>query len=265
MRRAGRRRATRVLAACCCVLALLGPACPAVAQDLPPPAGRVDLVLSHEQSRGLYREATATRIRQTSLTLRYRGGGWSAEVQLPWLEVDSAGGSGGLPDAAVAGRSREQGLGDVWLKGSVTLRELEASSTGIDLVAKLKTPAGDMARGLGSGGTDLALQLDAVRALGATVLFGHLGRRWTGDVQGYAPYRNPWYAQLGAQRALTPVFEWGLYADLREPLGRLGPLGEATAYAAWRQGRQRWQLHLSRGWRHASADMALGLTWRLRY
>lgn len=239
----------------------------AIAQNLPGAADRgpLDLVLSHEQSRGLYGERTATRIRQTALTLRYRGQGWSAEVQLPWLEIDSAGSQGGLPDGAQPGRASERGLGDIWLKAGLGLRDADAAGPGIDLVAKLKTRSGDAARGLGSGGTDLAWQIEALQPVGLATLFGHVGWRHTGDVPGYRPYRNPWYGQLGLLHAPSPALELGAYAEAREPIGRLGALGEATVYAAWRQDRQRWQAYVTRGWRDASADWALGLSWRVRY
>lgn len=246
-------------------LTLLGLCGPAGAQDWATLAGHIDLVLSQERSRGLYGDATVTRIRQTALTARYRGAGWSAELQLPWLDVDSGGPTGGLPDGAQFGRSREQGLGDIWLKAGLALREVDASGPGVDVVAKLKTRSGDADRGLGSGGTDLALQLELVQGLGPFSVFGHLGWRRTGDVPGLRPYRNPWYGQLGLMHRPTPALELGALVDVREPIGRLGPLGEGTLFVAWRKGRHRWQLYLSQGWRDASADRALGLSWRVRH
>jgi hypothetical protein len=64
---------------------------------------------------------------------------------------------------------------------------------------------------------------------------------------------------------LAPAWEWGAGVDWRQPIGRLGPLGEATVHLAWRDGAQRWQLHLTGGWQRASPDAALGLTWRQRF
>jgi len=250
-----------------CLAMVLGLACavPAArAQDLLPP-GRVDLLLTVEQSRGDYREATPTRIRSTTLVARYRGAAWVGEVQVPWLDVRSGGPAGGLPGTVQAGHSTERGLGDIWLKLGLELAEFDTGRTGVDLTVKLKTHSGDAARGLGSGGTDLAAQVELARAFGPWVGFGHLGWRRTGDVPGYTPYRNPWYGQAGLSRPVSPAWELGGFVDWRAPIGRLGAVGESTVYAAWRDGGQRLQLTLTRGFAPASADWALGLGWRTRF
>ena len=124
---------------------------------------------------------------------------------------------------------------------------------------------GSASRGLGTGGRDMAVQLDVVQTVGLATVFGHLGWRHTGDPAGFKPYRNPWYGELGALHRLESGLDLGAYVTLREPIGRLGPLGEGTAYVAWRQGRQRWQFHLTRGWQTASPQGAAGLTWRQRF
>ena len=236
----------------------------AVAQGAPAP-GDVDLQLSHERSSGHYGDPTPTRIDQTTLTVRYHGTGWSTELQLPWLQVRSGAASGGLPDSAGSGSSREQGAGDVWWRSSLTLRDFDTQGPGVDLTVKLKAANGSASRGLGTGGRDMAVQLEVVQTVGLATVFGHLGWRHTGDPAGFKPYRNPWYGELGAQHRLESGLDLGAYVTLREPIGRLGPLGEGTAYVAWRQGRQRWQLHFTRGWQTASPQGAAGLTWRQRF
>ena len=236
----------------------------AVGQGGPVP-GDIDLQLSHERSSGHYGDLAPTRIDQTTLTVRYHGRGWSSELQLPWLQVRSDAASGGLPDAAGSGANHERGAGDVWWRSSLTLREFDGAGPGLDLTVKLKAANGSASRGLGTGGRDLAVQLDVVQTIGPATVFGHLGWRHTGDPAGYRPYRNPWYGELGAQHRLESGLDLGAYLTVREPMGRLGPLGEGTAFVAWRQGRQRWQIHLTQGWQTASPQGALGLTWRQRY
>lgn len=252
-------------------LTALASAAHAQVDALPP--GQIDLQLSVEQSIGRYREASATRIRTTVLTGRYRRGPWLAELQWPWVRVNSTD-TGGLPDTAAvahgspapsASRSEAHGPGDALLKLGVSLREMDVARTGLDLVLKLKARNGSHDDGLGTGGRDVALQLEATRPVGHATVFGHLGHRRTGDVPGARPYRNPWYGELGAAWPTDAGGEVGAFIDVREPLGRLGSLGEATAYSAWRDGPRRLQLHLSRGLRPASADWAAGLSLRWRF
>lgn len=245
-------------------LAALLPAL-AWAQQDPLPEGQFDLQFSVEQSRGRYREATPTHISTSVVTGRYRRGIWLAELQLPWVRVRNSGSGAGLPDAPRVGRSVERGRGDALVKLGVELREMSDQHSGLDLVAKLKTRSGSVERGLGTGGTDVSLQLEGMQQLGRWLAFGHLGRRWTGDVPGFAAYGNPWYAEAGLSHPLGGNTEVGAFIDVREPLGRLGALGEATAYAAWRHGAHRLQAYVSRGYRPASADWAAGMSVRTRF
>lgn len=226
---------------------------------------RVDVQLAVEQSTGRYDEDHATRIRQTSLTLRWRNETWLAELQWPWLEVRSGGVAGGLPGSVGGGGSVERGQGDAWAKLSWSVPGLDAESLSIDLTARLKLSSGAVDRGLGSGGTDLAWQVEVVRPAGPVQWFGHLGHRRTGDVAGHTPYRDPWYLQVGLSHRPDAALELGALVDAREPIGRLGRLLEATGYLAWRGGSQRWQLHLTRGLAPASPDWAIGLTARQRF
>lgn len=236
------------------------PTAPAAAQPGP---GQIDLRIAHERSQGRYGEARRTTIDQTTLAARYHGAGWWIDVQLPWLRVTSPGGSG-LPETNGAGASRVHGLGDVWWRGRLALREADAWP-GLDLVLKLKLASGDADRGLGTGGRDVALQVDLDHHAAGAQWLAHLGWRHTGDPAGFRPYRNPWYGGVAVQRAIAPSWELGAGIDWRDAIGRLGPLGEATVHLAWRDGAQRWQLHLTGGWARASPDLALSLGWRQRF
>lgn len=237
----------RLLMGCVLVCASM-----AHADQDPMPAGRLDLQLTVEHSQGLYGETALTQTRQTSVSARYRKGPWTLQLQVPWVDTRT------LDERAV-------GLGDVWAILSWEARELTRQQTGIDLTLKLKTATGDVMRGLGSGGTDVAVQVEGSHLLGPVLVFGHLGHRQTGDVSGFAPYFNPWYAELGAQMNVGEAFTVGVYQDSRTPVGRRGSLSEFTAFGAWRQGAQRWQLDLTRGFQPASPQWAAGLTLRSRF
>ncbi|QJW85588.1 hypothetical protein HK414_26880 [Ramlibacter terrae] len=129
----------------------------------------------------------------------------------------------------------------------------------------MKTRTGNAARGLGSGGVDYAVQLEALRPVAGWNVFGHVGWRFTGDVPGATPYRNPFYAEVGASRKLAPAVEAGWFVDWRDSIGRPGPQRDATAYAAYTDGAWRYQLYVSKGFSRAAADIALGLGVRRRF
>lgn len=184
---------------------------------------------------------------------------------MPWLEVRDPAGAA-LPGVVQPGAAPvERGLGDTWIKGGVELVPADDDQTGVELVARFKTRTGDSARGLGTGGRDIALQLEFFRPLGAWGLFGHVGARFTGDVAGATPYRDPAYAEVGFTRRVVPGWDAGAFLTLREAIGTLGSTREATAYAAHTDGPWRYQVYLTRGMARASPDWALGLGVRRRF
>jgi hypothetical protein len=242
---------------CTLMFAALGVCTPALADEDPIAPGQLDLQVTTELSQGRYGEPELTRTRQTSLSTRYRRGRWTLQVQVPWLNTSERGGS-------LSQAHSEAGMGDIWTSLSWEAIELDAEHTGIDLTLKHKSANGNEARGLGTGGTDVALQLEWTRLLGPMLAFGHLGYRRTGDVPGLAPYLDPWYTELGAQ---TTRGDWttGFYYDARTPIGRRGALSELTGFAAWRLGAQRLQLYITQGYKTASPRWAAGLSMRSRF
>lgn len=228
-------------------------------------AATVDAQIAIERSRGLYGERLPTDITSRTVTLRWRGPRWLAQLELPWLEVRNDDGAA-LPDGGGrAATSVERGWGDAWLRLGWTLVEADEGRPGIDLVVKFKAANGSAERGLGSGGRDWVLQLDAFHRVGPLTLFGEIGRRRTGDPPGARPFNDPWAAEIGAFVQPLPGLDLGLYHDARERIGRLGPLHETTAYAAWHAGDHRLQFHVTRGSTRAAADRAVGLSWRVRW
>jgi hypothetical protein len=225
-----------------------------------------DIQLATEWSRGHYGEAEATRLRNTSLVLRRRMGRLTAEMEAPWLRIDTEGQPASLPGSVGTGPNPAEGLGDVWLKMSWAMQAFDDDTPGIDLTLKVKTATGDLNKGLGSGGTDVALQWAGTASLStSTRLFGHLGWRRTGDVKGYAPYRDPWYAELGVQAVQFNPVDFGAYYSTRQAIGRLGPLKELTAFCGWRHESRKMQVYVTRGFANASPQWAAGLTARQRF
>jgi len=230
---------------------------------------RTDVQITVERTTGKYGAADRTEITNVPFMVRHRAGRWTGEAQIPFLVVSSVEtvlpGIGAVNPEPRRQRVTERGLGDTWLKLSYELFEYTRESTGVDLTLKVKTATGDVNRGLGTGATDVALQVEFLQSIAAATGFGHVGYRRTGDPAGFKPYRDPWYGEIGA---FTPILErcqLGAFYDYRQPLTRLGPLREVTFYGACASGPSRWQLHFTRGFADASADIGVGLTYRYRF
>ncbi len=240
-----------------CWLCLAGVAWAEVVPDLPPP-DNIDLQLAFENSRGHYGDATSTRIHQTTLSTRYRTGNWLLGLDAPWLQTHDA-----APDATPP---RAEGLGDVVLKLTRTLRDLDAHGPGIDLTMKVKTRTGTARLGLGSGATDVSFQVDGTQMLSrSTLIFGHIGKRETGDLPDRQPFKDPWYAEAGVQTRWANQHDAGAYHSVRGRVGALGPLREWTAFVGTRVDAMRFQVYLSHGVSRASADWAAGMIGRYRF
>lgn len=262
-----RRLATRACAlVAVAAMGLVGPIARAAGADADV---HTDLQWTAEAARGHYGEPDRATIVTMPLVVRHRRGAWTAQIEVPWVRIDSTErivpGIGAVDAVPRQQRTVVSGLGDVWLKLTYEIVSPSTDATGFDLTLKVKTASGDFERGLGSGGTDVALQVEALRRVGLVTLFGHVGHRRTGDVGGLTPYRDPWYGEIGALHHLTPACEWGASYSHRQAIGRLGALGEFTALAACRDGARRVQVYLTRGTQPASPDLAIGVGVRQRF
>lgn len=257
-RHSGLARAGILLAA---ALALAGP-CRAFDVDEP---SRTDVQLTAEFTRGRYGEAADTRILTMPLVLRHRSGAFTAQLEVPYVRIESP--AQVVPGVGTVGGAmlRESGLGDIWLKLTGELNEFTREGVGIDLTLKFKSHTGRLEKGLGTGANDVAVQLELYKALAGLTAFGHVGWRKTGDVPGYVPYRDPWYGEIGVFGKVGEACQLGGYHDRRQAIGRLGPLSELTVYGACSSGPQRVQLYVTRGFEPASPDLGLGLTYRYRF
>ncbi|MCC6209262.1 MAG: DUF3187 family protein [Gammaproteobacteria bacterium] len=103
-----------------------------------------------------------------------------------------------------------EGLGDIRLTLSHPLYEDDVAGRAASVQAGLKLPSGDAAGLLGSGGTDLSLQVSAIDAalLSAwkATLFWSAGMLWLGDGDVLDPIRRD-YVAIGALGLGRPVTE----------------------------------------------------------
>lgn len=231
--------------------------------------GNLTVATGFDYSTGKYGSQESTRILVLPVSARWEQGSWLAKLTVPYLEIHGgAGGMVGSGDSAVvlSGRNKgdASGLGDV--VASLGYSVWHNRDHGVDLVAKLKLPTADEAKGLGTGKQDESLQLDTYHGLGQFSLFSTLGYRWMGKPDG-RDYRNIAYATLGGGYALSDVNAVGLMFDFRQAVTRnQSDQGEWTLYLShkidphWKA-----QIYAYTGTTSASPDQGLGLQFSYRY
>ena len=85
------------------------------------------------------------------------------------------------PPEEVVETRRESGLGDVSVQGEVYLLEGSETTPWVSGLLRIKTPTGNVDRGLGTGKTDIELGVSLVQSFGRTSLFADAGYTWVGD------------------------------------------------------------------------------------
>ena len=131
-----------------------------------------------EFTTGKYGGTESTQELYLPFTGKLQTGLWSFKLTVPYLVVSGpanviGGGddripidSSGVSDAGSATRTTS-GLGDIVARASYSLLQETSSAVGLDVGARVKFGTADEAEGLGTGETDLSLQADLYKPLGA--------------------------------------------------------------------------------------------------
>lgn len=228
----------------------------------------LDLYFGVDYSSGDYGEATDTDILFLPLAIKYSREQWSAKASFAWLRLDGPGtvtADGVVVRPGEANRDSESGPGDTWLSLSYALDTAPGSRDFFDLTAKIKLPTADESRGLGTGETDYAVQLDAMRAMDALTPFATLGYRLMGDPPDI-DYDDVGYFSIGADWRVDDLHNFGLIYDYRQAATDTSDdVSEFSAYLN-RRFDPRWSANLYGvlGASDGSPDYAIGLQVRRR-
>ena len=205
------------------------------------------LSLAAYSARGDFGLPSDTTIRYLPVRYEFDSQKWGAQLLVPYLQVEGPGAVlinlGGV-NRAVAGDSvtRESGVGDI--VGSLIYHLPTTTDSGpfLDLRMDIKVPTADENRGLGSGKTDLNLQLDASQYWREYLLFASVGYSFRGNSSLYPDLGDGAYLQLGAARSLSASVSMGALFDYREAASALtNDIVEAGPYLNW-QINDRWSL-----------------------
>lgn len=231
-----------------------------------------------EFTTGKYGGTESTQELYLPFTGKLQTGLWSFKVTVPYLVVsgpanvigggddripidssgNGSGGSSGVSDAGSATRTTS-GLGDIVARASYSLLQETSSAVGLDVGARVKFGTADEAEGLGTGETDLSLQADLYKPLGAAMLFATLGYRWYGDPPGIELRDVPYFA-VGASYRLGGDTAVGLAYDYRPHIVDGGlSISEVSLYWSRRFARE-WKLQLYAivGLSDGSPDVGVG-------
>lgn len=135
----------------------------------------------------------------------------------------------------------------------------------LETTARLKWPVADSERGLGTGTTDVYLQLDGYRSFGSFTPFTAAGYRWLGNNPRYR-LRDGMYGSVGSLYRLTTSVTVGASLDWRQRILAGGDhAAEATMLLVYRID-ERWNMigYVLKGFSDASPDVGVGLAVTVR-
>ncbi len=184
----------------------------------------VEVATGIDFSKGDYGDDQDTEITYLPVSVKFIYGEWSLRAATGYIYLDGPGTviSGGdlgptptpVRDRVVADEDGEAGLADTSV--SVTYSpELDSESWYLDFTGKVKLPTADEDEGLGTGETDVTLQVDVSKLVGNYLPFATLGYRFVGDPQDFE-LEDTAYGSLGVAYYFRNDVNAGISYDYRE-------------------------------------------------
>ncbi len=214
------------------------------------------LGVSAQYTNGASRDLQASKALSIVWSARRDWGPWQLAADAPYLVLN---------ENIQGSVSTVRGWGDATLRLRRTLAITPASLPALSLTMKVKTASANASRGLGTGATDVSLQLDAQHRQSDVLWFGHVGKRRTGQSSALPRARHPLYSEWGAQTELGSGMALGAFHAYRQANGRSGHLSEVTVYHLTRWQARSAELSLTKGLSAASPHWAVGVAFAHRF
>jgi hypothetical protein len=229
-------------------------------------AAQTSVGMGIEYTTGKYGATESTETLYVPFVIKHETGAWALKATLPYLRLSGPGNVvGGGGDRVVipgvdAARRTESGLGDVVVSGFYNF--LDERKGGV----KVKLPTADEQKGLGTGETDFAFQLDFFKPFGVTTLFGSIGYRIYGDPPA-GELRDVPYGSIGVSQRLAADSSVGAAYDFRPHIVAGGSdISELTAFWSKRMSPQwKMQIYGVVGFTDASPDAGAGVMFEHRF
>lgn len=185
-------------------------------------------------SRGDYGTDSKTNSLAIPVSLKLEWEPITFRVSVPFVTINGSDGVIGGTDGPVSGggsllgTSVRYGLGDVVTGLTYSYYASQAWVPNLDISGKVKIPtAGD---GLGTGKTDVTLQLELSKGLGRVSVFGSIGYRFKGG----GVYDDILIAATGVGVRISTTVQVGLAYDWRESSVAAGDSHEVSPYLSFR-------------------------------
>ena len=181
----------------------------AVASPLLAEEGQLTVSAGVDYSSGEYYDENndKTKVLAVPLSLKYERGDWIGRVTVPYLRID---GPGVPQDGQVVG-GEESGIGDVVTSLSYMIFFENPQLPLVELTGKVKIPTADEDRGLGTGKTDYAGQVDLAKTFGNLTPFGTVGYKFRGG-----DLDDGVYASFGLGYKFSQSLSFGLIYDYQQ-------------------------------------------------
>ncbi len=204
-----------------------------------------------DYSRGDYGSSESTNVFYMPFSAKYETGAFTYNLTIPWLRVTGPGdvvpgGFGGAGGAASVGavvcinkgkgncnngggtivsgggggggstttstRSTESGIGDI--VAAATYNAIDGGENGfvVDFTGRIKFPTASDSKGLGSGKTDYAVQVNVDKNFGGPYVSAGLGYKVLGEPDGVS-FDNVIFGSLGGGYKLSKSTEMGVSYD----------------------------------------------------
>lgn len=225
------------------------------------PRVKQSLGLGAYYASGDYGFTNSTQILYFPVSYEADFGRWDFQLVMPWLEVRGLGNVlvnvGGLT-RAVAGtqRVKSSGIGDVIASGVYRFDPVSESAPFIDLRVDVKLPTADESQSLGTGETDVSIQIDLSKNFANSVIFATIGRNYRGKTSLYPGLKDSSFGQIGFARPLSASWNGGIFFDYRAAASSFSDDSrELVPYLSW-QLTEKWSFTalVTRGFTNASAD-----------
>jgi hypothetical protein len=170
-----------------------------------------------DYSSGHYGSATPTDIVYSYASLRAAKGPWTIKLVVPWIALwGPAVLLEGASGSVASGVSRKtSGMGDMSLAATYAVQKFADKGLFIDFTARLKLPTASFNKGLGTGQTDAAVQIDLAQTIGKFMPFVTFGYKANGRPHGYR-VRDVVYGTAGLQYNVNDRISAGALFDYRQ-------------------------------------------------
>jgi hypothetical protein len=238
-----------------------------------------NIALGAYYSRGDYGQAADTSIYYYPVSYDLSVNNWRFKLTVPHIEISGSGNVlvniGGIgrgnfeSDFRTDQNVTAKGLGDTTVSASYQFAPWFDGAPFMDITAEVKIPTADENKGLGTGKTDYALQLDLYQVFGQYTVFSTLGYRKREQSQLFEDLQDSLFVSLGLTRPLagewlekhaSGQWSYGLLYDYREPASLYSTeTHELMPFVSWSPVSD-WTLmtYVVKGFTRDSADTAIG-------